>query len=73
MLPMSDGGRYSHYLQSSQNGGSPEAMFSPERHGSNEVMPEQFMRAGSMAFMCTRLPPHWRSNKTLPSAFKVSD
>ncbi|XP_067950965.1 runt-related transcription factor 1-like isoform X2 [Watersipora subatra] len=70
MLPMTDGGRYSHYLQS-HNSGSPETMFSQERPANNEVLPDQFMRAGSMAFMCTRLPPHWRSNKTLPSAFKV--
>lgn len=66
MLPE---GRYAQHLQS-QNGGSPDAMFSPERQISN-MMPEQFIRAGSMAFMCTKLPIHHRSNKTLPDPFKV--
>lgn len=71
MLPMAEGVRYSHHLPT-QNGGSPESMFSPaERQVTNESMPDQFLRAGSMAFLCSKLPPHWRSNKTLPTAFKV--
>jgi len=31
-----------------------------------------FVRSGSLAFLVTPLPSHWRSNKTLPFAFKVS-
>lgn len=29
------------------------------------------VRTGSPYFLCSALPNHWRSNKTLPSAFKV--
>lgn len=29
------------------------------------------VRTGSPYFMCSSLPNHWRSNKTLPVAFKV--
>nr|AKJ32558.1 Runt-related transcription factor 1 [Pinctada fucata]ARE59196.1 runt-like transcription factor [Pinctada imbricata] len=31
----------------------------------------EFIRTGSPNFVCTPLPTHWRSNKTLPVAFKV--
>lgn len=30
-----------------------------------------FCVTGSPYFLCTQLPNHWRSNKTLPMAFKV--
>jgi Runt domain len=33
--------------------------------------PGELIRTGSPQFVCTVLPPHWRSNKTLPVAFKV--
>jgi runt-related transcription factor len=33
--------------------------------------PGELVRTGSPFFVCTVLPPHWRSNKTLPVAFKV--
>lgn len=33
--------------------------------------PGELIRTGSPLFVCTVLPPHWRSNKTLPMAFKV--
>ena len=33
--------------------------------------PGEIVRTGSPNFVCTILPPHWRSNKTLPVAFKV--
>jgi len=33
--------------------------------------PGELVRTGSPQFVCTVLPPHWRSNKTLPVAFKV--
>uniref|UniRef100_A0A1B0DDB8 Uncharacterized protein n=1 Tax=Phlebotomus papatasi TaxID=29031 RepID=A0A1B0DDB8_PHLPP len=29
------------------------------------------VRTGSPYFLCSALPTHWRSNKTLPIAFKV--
>lgn len=29
------------------------------------------VRTGSPYFLCSALPNHWRSNKTLPVAFKV--
>ncbi|RXG63916.1 Runt-related transcription factor 3 [Armadillidium vulgare] len=32
---------------------------------------EGLVRTGSPNFLCTILPAHWRSNKTLPVAFKV--
>lgn len=31
----------------------------------------QLMRTGSPNIICTQLPSHWRSNKTLPNTFKV--
>lgn len=31
----------------------------------------ELIRTGSPAFLCTALPSHWRSNKTLPLAFRV--
>ncbi|KAG8234281.1 hypothetical protein J437_LFUL006526 [Ladona fulva] len=40
----------------------------------NEILsehPGELVRTGSPHFVCTVLPPHWRSNKTLPVAFKV--
>lgn len=33
--------------------------------------PGELVRTGSPNFVCTVLPAHWRSNKTLPVAFKV--
>ncbi|KAJ8956678.1 hypothetical protein NQ318_014033 [Aromia moschata] len=32
---------------------------------------EQLVRTGSPYILCSQLPTHWRSNKTLPVAFKV--
>ncbi|XP_054163724.1 protein lozenge-like [Oppia nitens] len=40
----------------------------------NEVMSEhqgELMRTGSPNIICSALPSHWRSNKTLPVSFKV--
>lgn len=31
----------------------------------------QLIRTGSPNIICTQLPSHWRSNKTLPTTFKV--
>lgn len=33
--------------------------------------PGELTRTGSPYFLCSLLPSHWRSNKTLPVAFKV--
>ena len=33
--------------------------------------PGELVRTGSPYFLCSVLPGHWRSNKTLPVAFKV--
>ncbi|XP_039287908.1 runt-related transcription factor 1-like isoform X2 [Nilaparvata lugens] len=33
--------------------------------------PGELVRTGSPGFLCSSLPTHWRSNKTLPVAFKV--
>ncbi|KAL3273435.1 hypothetical protein HHI36_014879 [Cryptolaemus montrouzieri] len=33
--------------------------------------PGELIKTGSPYFMCSALPNHWRSNKTLPVAFKV--
>ncbi|XP_055844943.1 protein lozenge [Episyrphus balteatus] len=33
--------------------------------------PGELVRTGSPYFLCSALPTHWRSNKTLPLAFKV--
>lgn len=52
---------------------STEFLFPGERL-LNEVMnehPGELMRTGSPSIICSALPTHWRSNKTLPVAFKV--
>lgn len=33
--------------------------------------PGELVRTGSPYLLCSQLPSHWRSNKTLPVAFKV--
>ena len=33
--------------------------------------PGELVKTGSPNVLCTALPSHWRSNKTLPMAFKV--
>lgn len=37
----------------------------------HEEFPNELVRTGSPYFLCSALPNHWRSNKTLPVAFKV--
>ena len=34
--------------------------------------PAELIKTGSPNFLCSALPVHWRSNKTLPVGFKVS-
>lgn len=51
----------------------PEFMFPGERM-LHQVLKEyagEMVRTGSPNLICTSLPTHWRSNKTLPVAFKV--
>lgn len=46
----------------------------PDERLLNEMISEHpgaFCRTGSPAIICTPLPTHWRSNKTLPVAFRV--
>ena len=33
--------------------------------------PAELIKTGSPNFLCSALPTHWRSNKTLPVGFKV--
>lgn len=37
----------------------------------NTYYPGEYIKTGSPNLVCSALPTHWRSNKTLPSAFKV--
>lgn len=69
------------HLPADLNGLTP---FPDSPHKMTEVLPgerslgsvssdhnEPLVRTGSPNFVCTALPPHWRSNKTLPGGFKV--
>lgn len=52
---------------------SPQVLFPGERL-LNQVMkdhPGELVRTGSPSVVCSALPNHWRSNKTLPVSFKV--
>lgn len=40
------------------------------QHGASRAMCN-VVRTGSPNILCTELPSHWRSNKTLPITFKV--
>jgi hypothetical protein len=67
--------RNSHQIseQLDQTSNMTEFLFPGERL-LNEVMnehPGELMRTGSPNIICSALPTHWRSNKTLPVAFKV--
>lgn len=53
---------------------SPTEFHFPGERLLNEVLvehPGELMRTGSPAIICSPLPTHWRSNKTLPVSFKV--
>ncbi|KAL1122032.1 hypothetical protein AAG570_003438 [Ranatra chinensis] len=69
---------------SSTDGATPSACGSPPaRHLTAELLaqrtvdgllaehPGELVRTGSPHVVCTVLPTHWRSNKTLPVGFKV--
>ncbi|XP_054715264.1 runt-related transcription factor 1-like [Uloborus diversus] len=73
-----------HLPTDSVNGASPVSSGGQERTSTDfvfpgerilsEVMsehPGELVRTGSPCFLCSSLPTHWRSNKTLPVAFKV--
>lgn len=57
------------------NGDDQNGQFvSPMENILNEILkenPGELVRTGSPNLICTALPSHWRSNKTLPVAFKV--
>jgi runt-related transcription factor len=36
-----------------------------------KVQRNDLVQTGSPVILCSPLPPHWRSNKSLPTAFKV--
>lgn len=51
---------------------SPEFYWFEHRiHEIQSEHPGELVRTGSPYILCTQLPNHWRSNKTLPIAFKV--
>lgn len=60
---------------SDQNGGDepPEFILPAERliNGILKDYPNELVRTGSPNLICSALPSHWRSNKTLPVPFKV--
>lgn len=70
------------HLPTDLNGLTP---FPDSPHNMSEVLPGErsltsilndtgggeLVRTGSPNFVCTALPSHWRSNKTLPLAFRV--
>ncbi|XP_036218358.2 protein lozenge isoform X1 [Bactrocera oleae] len=37
----------------------------------HEKFPNELVRTSNPYFLCSKLPPHWRANKTLPNSFKV--
>ncbi|XP_020715246.1 protein lozenge isoform X2 [Ceratitis capitata] len=37
----------------------------------HEKFPNELVRTNNPYFLCSKLPPHWRANKTLPNSFKV--
>ncbi|XP_029655281.1 segmentation protein Runt-like [Octopus sinensis] len=45
--------------------------FPPLKASRNDETNEKLTCIGSTAFQCTVLPQHWRSNKSLPTPFKI--
>lgn len=59
---------------SSGGGGGTSELVLPGERALSQVLaehPGELMRTGSPNLVCSVLPSHWRSNKTLPVAFKV--
>lgn len=60
-------------LNSENNNEEPEDLFYGEKL-LNQLLSEysgELVRTGSPNLICSALPTHWRSNKTLPATFKV--
>ncbi|KAF8782991.1 runt-related transcription factor 1-like isoform X1 [Argiope bruennichi] len=74
-----------HLPADSMNGSPVTTTTSPDRSLANDYVypperllndvladhPNDLVKTGSPCFLCSPLPNHWRSNKTLPIAFKV--
>ncbi|GFO48608.1 transcription factor runt [Plakobranchus ocellatus] len=59
-------------VRSKLPGGSESSSFKMATSGiSSQHHPDELVKTGSPNFMCSVLPSHWRSNKTLPVPFKV--
>ena len=57
-----------------QRSTSPERLLFPGERLLADLLhehPGELVRTGSPSIICTPLPNHWRSNKTLPISFKV--
>ena len=52
---------------------SSSSLFDPHQTHHNNMVDHQgeLIQTGSPYFLCTALPTHWRSNKSLPVAFRV--
>ncbi|GIY30531.1 runt-related transcription factor 1 [Caerostris darwini] len=65
------------HLSAESGGSSRDAMadfFVPVERTLTEVLsehPGELVKTGSPSVVCSALPTHWRSNKTLPVAFRV--
>lgn len=65
------------HLSAESGGGPRDAMadfFVPVERTLTEVLsehPGELVKTGSPSVVCSALPAHWRSNKTLPVAFRV--
>lgn len=60
-----------HYDRNNFSGLTTEMLAERTLDGLLSEHPGELVRTGSPHVVCTVLPPHWRSNKTLPVAFKV--
>ncbi|CAH1115915.1 unnamed protein product [Phaedon cochleariae] len=61
-----------HHPHHPQQHGDPDFYWVDHRvHELLAEHPGELVKTGSPYILCTQLPNHWRSNKTLPAAFKV--
>nr|CAD7577676.1 unnamed protein product [Timema californicum] len=75
---MADGGNDNNDSANGNGGGNNGAGANEDLWWTERVLCEvqaehsgELVRTGSPYFLCSALPTHWRSNKTLPIAFKV--
>nr|CAD7427686.1 unnamed protein product [Timema monikensis] len=75
---MADGGNDNNDSTNGNGGGNNGAGANEDLWWTERVLCEvqaehsgELVRTGSPYFLCSALPTHWRSNKTLPIAFKV--